>query len=178
VRRPVDLCAEPYANDHVEGESNRMTPEQLMARAIEMGRDGIHLKDARPFVALVVSQGEIIGEGRSQQKAVNDPTAHGEIVAIRDACKRLGTTDLSGCELYTTCEPCLLCVAAIFWAKISRMYYAQTQEGCERIGFSTKALVEEVTRPLSARKLPSRRILAAEADFLFEEWAASPHFQP
>jgi guanine deaminase len=155
-----------------------MTPEQIIARAIEMGRNGLHVKGARPFAALVVLEGEIVGEGRSQQMAFNDPTAHGEIVAIRDACKRLGTIDLSGCELYTTCEPCLLCVSAIWWAKISRMYYAQTQHGCERIGFSTKELVDEVTRPLQARKLPSKRILAEEADILFEEWAASPHFKP
>jgi guanine deaminase len=140
-----------------------------MARAIEMGRNGLHAKGARPFAALVVLDGEIVGEGRSQQMAVNEPTAHGEIVAIRDACKRLGTIDLSGCELYTTCEPCLLCVSAIWWAKISRMYYAQTQEGCERIGFSTKEFVEEVTRPLLARKLPSKRILAEEANVLFAQ---------
>jgi|ERR1700691_2727549 guanine deaminase len=155
-----------------------MTPEQIMACAIETGRNGLHLKGARPFVALIVLDGEIVGEGRSQQMAVNDPTAHGEIVAIRDACKRLGTIDLSGCELYTTCEPCLLCVSAIWWAKISRMYYAHTQEDCERIGFSTKELVDEVTRPLMARKLPSKRILAEEANILFKEWAASPHFKP
>jgi guanine deaminase len=155
-----------------------MTPEQIMACAIGMGRDGLHVKGARPFVALIVLEGEIVGKGRSQQMAVNDPTAHGEIVAIRDACKRLGTIDLSGCELYTTCEPCLLCVSAIWWAKISRMYYAHTQEDCEHIGFSTKELVDEVTRPLMARKLPSKRILAEEANVLFKEWAASPHFKP
>ena len=119
-----------------------------------------------------------VGEGRSQQKTLYDPTAHGEIVAIRDACKRLGTTDLSGCEIYTTCEPCLLCVSAIWWAKISKMYYAYTQEECERIGFSTKALVDEVTRPLAARKLPAERICAEEANMLFAEWAASPRFEP
>lgn len=155
-----------------------MTPEEIMARAIEMGRSGINEKGARPFAALIVKQGEIVGEGRSQQRAANDPTAHGEIVAIRDACKRLGTIDLSGCELYTTCEPCLLCVSAIWWAKISRMYYAHSQEDCERIGFSTKALVDEVTRPLASRKLPAKRILAKEAEVLFQEWAASPNFKP
>jgi guanine deaminase len=155
-----------------------MTPDQIMTRAIETARNELHLKGARPFVALIVLDGEIVGEGRSQQRDAYDPTAHGEIVAIRDACKRLRSIDLTGCELYTTCEPCLLCVSAIWWAKISRMYYAQTQEGCEQIGFSTKELVEEATRPLAARKLPSRRILAEEADTLFKEWAASPHFQP
>src|SRR5262245_59647790 len=93
-----------------------MTPEEFMARAIEIGREGLHEKHARPFAALIVKQGQIVGEGRSLQRALNDPTAHGEIVAIRDACKRLGTTDLSGCEIYTTCEPCLLCVSAIWWA--------------------------------------------------------------
>jgi guanine deaminase len=155
-----------------------MTPEKFMAHAIEIGRAGLHTKDARPFAAVVVRQGKIIGEGRSQQKTLLDPTAHGEIVAIRDACRRLGTTDLSGCELYTTCEPCLLCVAAIWWAKISKMYYAYTQEDCERIGFSTKALIDEVRRPPASRKLPSERICVAEAEMLFQEWAASPNFEP
>jgi guanine deaminase len=155
-----------------------MTPEQIMARAIEMGRHGLHERGARPFVAIIAKQGEIIGEGRSQQAALNDPTAHGEIVAIRDACKRLGTTDLSGSEIYTTCEPCLLCVCAIWWAKIGRMYYAHTQEDCERIGFSTKALVEEATRPLHLRKLPAKRILAEEAEILFQDWGKSPYFRP
>jgi len=155
-----------------------MTPEQIMARAIEMGRHGLDEKGARPFAALIVKQGEIVGEGRSQQTAFNDPTAHGEIVAIRDACKRLGTTDLSGSEIYTTCEPCLLCVSAIWWAKISRMYYAYTQQDCEKIGFSTKELVEEVARPLHLRKLPAKRILAEEAEILFQEWAKSPYFRP
>lgn len=149
-----------------------------MSRAIEMGRGALNEKNARPFVAVVVKQGEIVGEGRSQQIALSDPTAHGEILAIRDACKRLGTIDLTGCEIYTTCEPCLLCVSAIWWAKISRMYYAHTQQDCERIGFSTKELVEEVTRPLSRRKLPAKRILAEEAKILFEEWASSPNFKP
>jgi guanine deaminase len=155
-----------------------MTPEKFMARAIEIGREGLREKHARPFAALIVKQGQIVGAGRSLQRALNDPTAHGEIVAIRDACKRLGTTDLSGCEIYTTCEPCLLCVSAIWWAKISKMYYAHTQEECERIGFSTKGLVDEVTRPLASRKLPAERICAEEANKLFEEWAASPHFKP
>src|SRR6185312_8671147 len=155
-----------------------MTPEQIMARAIEMGGRDLNQKGARPFAAIIARQGEIVGEGRSQQLALNDPTAHGEILAIRDACKRLGTIDLTGCEIYTTCEPCLLCVSAIWWSKISRMYYAHTQEDCERIGFSTKGLVEEVTRPLHRRKLPAKRILAEEANILFEEWAASPHFKP
>ena len=155
-----------------------MTPEQFMARAIELGRAGLHAEDGRPFAAVIVKEGEIVGEGRSQQKTLYDPTAHGEIVAIRDACRRLGTTNLGGCEIYTTCEPCLLCVSAIWWAKISKMYYAYTQEECERIGFSTKALVDEVTRPLAARKLPAERICAEEANILFAQWAASPRFEP
>jgi tRNA(Arg) A34 adenosine deaminase TadA len=155
-----------------------MTPEQIMTRAIDMARKRLSDKDARPFVALVVKNGEVIGEGRSQQIALNDPTAHGEILAIRDACKRLGTTDLSGAEIYTTCEPCLMCVSAIWWAKISRMYYAQTQEDCEKIGFSTKELMAEVGRPLPLRKLPATRILAKEAEALFQEWASSPRFRP
>jgi tRNA(Arg) A34 adenosine deaminase TadA len=155
-----------------------MTPEQFMARAIELGRAGLHAQDGRPFAAVIVKEGEIVGEGRSQQKTLHDPTAHGEIVAIRDACRRLSTTDLSGCEIYTTCEPCLLCVSAIFWAKISKMYYAYMQEECEPIGFSTKALVDEVTRPLAARKLPAERICAEEANILFAQWAASPRFEP
>lgn len=155
-----------------------MIPEEFMARAIELGRAGLRAKDGRPFAAVIVKQGQIVGEGRSQQKTLHDPTAHGEVVAIRDACKRLGTTDLSGCEIYTTCEPCLLCVSAIWWAKISKMYYAYTQDDCERIGFSTRALMDEVRRPLAARAMPAERICAQEANALFAEWADSPNFEP
>ncbi len=100
-----------------------MSPDKFMARAIEFGRAGLHAKNGRPFAAVIVKEGTIVGEGRSQQTTLHDPTARGEIVAIRDACKRLGTTDLNGCEIYTTWEPCLLCVSAIWWAKISKMYY-------------------------------------------------------
>jgi len=146
-----------------------MSPEQLMMRAIEMSRGALARKGSRPFAALIVKDGQIVGEGLSESTHV-DPTAHGEILAIRDACRRLGSTDLSGHEIYTSCEPCPLCVAAIWWAKLDRLYYANTLDDCERIGISTRDLVDEVSKPIGARKLPSKRILAAEAHKVFDEW--------
>ena len=148
-----------------------MSPEQLMRRAIELSRKSLSQKQSRPFGALIAKDGVIVGEGTSESAFV-DPTAHGEILAIRDACRRLGSTDLSGHEIYTSCEPCPLCVAAIWWSKLDRLYYANTLDDCERIGISTRDLVEEIRKPIEARRLPSQRILAAEARQVFDDWRA------
>ncbi|MBV8538588.1 MAG: nucleoside deaminase [Alphaproteobacteria bacterium] len=148
-----------------------MSPEQLMRRAIELSRKSLSQKQSRPFGALIAKDGVIVGEGASESAFV-DPTAHGEILAIRDACRRLGSTDLSGHEIYTSCEPCPLCVAAIWWSKLDRLYYANTLDDCERIGISTRDLVEEIRKPIEARRLPSQRILAAEARQVFDDWRA------
>lgn len=154
------------------------TPEDFMRHAIEEAKTGVGQKGYRPFAALIVKGGQIVGQAISKSRSGNDPTAHGEVLAIREACNRLGTRSLEGCELYTTCEPCPLCVSAIWYAKINRIYYAYTLADCEKIGISTAELVDELRHPISQRKMPSKRILAREAHELFEAWASAPNFEP
>lgn len=153
-----------------------MTPKEIMARAIEISRSEMRARGYRPFAAIIARNGEIVAEGCNDSVESHDPTAHGEVVAIRNATRKLGTDDLSGCEIYTTCEPCSLCVAAIWWAKLDRMYYANTLEDCARLGIGTDELVSEVSLPIAKRKLPTERILAAEAHAVFDEWVTLPTF--
>jgi guanine deaminase len=152
----------------------RMSTREIMAYAIEISRREMREKGLSPFAAVIVKDGEIVGEGCNDTAITHDPTAHGEVVAIRDATRRLGTADLAGCEIYTTCEPCSLCVAAIWWAKLDKMYYANSLEDCAALGIDCAPLVDEVSKPVAERKLPVERILAAEAHKVFEEWAVPP----
>jgi guanine deaminase len=154
------------------------TPEEFMRLAFERGREGIGAVGHRPFACLIVRDGVIVGDAVSASKNGVDPTAHGEVLAIRDACQRLGTRDLSGCDLYTTCEPCPLCVSAIWYAKISRMYYSYTLEDCETLGIGTRELVEELQHPVQERKLPAQQLLVDEGRRLFDEWRRAPNFMP
>jgi guanine deaminase len=154
------------------------TPEDFMRLAFEKGRKGIGLAAHRPFACLIVREGKIVGEAVSASRSGNDPTAHGEVLAIRDACDRLATRDLSDCELYTTCEPCPLCVSAIWYAKIKQLYYSYTLEDCEAIGISTRELVQELQCPIQTRKLPSTQLLVAEGKKLFDDWRQAPNFVP
>jgi guanine deaminase len=154
-----------------------MTPDELMKKAIEMSRNAVTNAGHRPFAALIVKDGEIVGEGLNDTPSSHDPTAHGEVLAIRDATRRLGTEDLSGCEIYTTCEPCSLCVAAIWWARIDKMYYAATLDDCEEIGIGVDGLVEEISRPVSGRTLPAERILGEDARAVLNEWMKSSAYR-
>ena len=153
-----------------------MTPNEIMARAIALSRSEMREKGYRPFAAIIARNGEIVAEGCNDSVATFDPTAHGEVVAIRNATRKLKTDDLSGHEIYTTCEPCSLCVAAIYWAKLDKMYYANTLEDCAKIGTDCDPLVSEVSKPIAERKLPSERILAEEAHTVFDEWVTLPSF--
>ena len=154
------------------------TPEDFMRLAFERGRDGYRSGGASPFACLIVRDGEIVGEAVSASRTSNDPTAHGEVMAIRDACERLATRDLSGCDLYTTCEPCPLCVSAIWYARVSRLYYSYTLEDCEAIGISTQELVEDLRHPIQDRKLPSKQLLVEDGKQLFDDWRKAPNFIP
>lgn len=154
------------------------TPEDFMRLAFELGRHGIGQRGHRPFACLIVRNGDIIGQAVSTSRSGNDPTAHGEVLAIRDACGRLGTRDLSGCDLYTTCEPCPLCVSAIWYAKISRLFYSYTLDDCESIGISTRPLIEELQHPIQERKLPAQQLLVVEGKKLFDDWRQAPNFLP
>lgn len=152
------------------------TPEDFMRRAIQLSREKMRADASAPFACVIVRNGEIVGEGVNNVVNNHDATSHGEVEAIRDAGRRLKSWDLSGCDLYTTCEPCEMCVSAMFWAKISRMYYANTLKDCEELGFNLEPLRTMVRSEVESRTLPAQRVLPGEARAVLDEWAASPAF--
>jgi len=143
--------------------------EMFMRRAVALSCQGV-AEGGGPFGAVVVRDGVIIGEGRNNVIPGADPTLHAEIVAIRAACAALGTHDLSGAVLYTSCEPCPMCLAATWWARISEVVYGNDRVDAAAIGFDDAAIYEEVSRPLHARALPIRRLLGEEAISAFRLW--------
>ncbi|GAA5481233.1 nucleoside deaminase [Haloferula sargassicola] len=148
--------------------------EGFMRRAIELARQGMNSGSGGPFGAVVVREGEIIGEGWNQVVGSHDPTAHGEVVAIRDACSRLGDFSLAGAEIYTTGQPCPMCLGAIHWARISRIYFGFGIADAATIGFDDREFFEEFTKPENERKVAATPLLTAEALQLIAEYAALP----
>jgi tRNA(Arg) A34 adenosine deaminase TadA len=135
----------------------------LSVRMMRRGRGG-------PFGAVVVQGDELIARGWNQVTSMNDPTAHAEVVAIRRACRRLGTFQLNDCDLYASCEPCPMCLSAIYWARIRKVYYGATRQDAARIDFDDEWIYREVARPVARRKLKMGQLLRAEALVAFEEW--------
>jgi tRNA(Arg) A34 adenosine deaminase TadA len=140
----------------------------FMRRAIALSREGA-AKGGAPFGAVIVRDGKIVGEGWNTVASDLDPTAHGEVVAIRDACKRLSTIDLSGCDIYTSCEPCSMCVATIWWAKLDRIYYANALDDTRQY-FALGELLRDVGQPIGKRSTPAEQLLPAEAFAAIKEW--------
>ena len=149
-------------------------PESFMKRAIELARKGMHGGDGGPFGAVVVRNGEIVGEGWNRVVGTNDPTAHGEITAIRDACSRLGTFSLEGCEIHTTGQPCPMCLGAIHWARIGRIYYGFRIEDAAAIGFDDREFFRQMALPPMERMIPSEEICREESLELAAEYANLP----
>jgi guanine deaminase len=142
----------------------------FMARAIQLSIDNVNLGRGGPFGAVVVKNGAIIAEGANQVTSTNDPTAHAEVVAIREACKKLGVFDLEGCEIYTSCEPCPMCLGAIYWARMSRVYFANADADASRIGFDDSMIYRELAQPHSERKIPMIQMMREEALAAFRAW--------
>jgi tRNA(Arg) A34 adenosine deaminase TadA len=152
-------------------------PEQqkeFMRRAIELSREKMNANAGGPFGAVIVKDGKIISEGWNQVTSGHDPTAHAEVVAIRSACKALNTFSLKGCEIYTSCEPCPMCLSAIYWAHLDRIYYANSRNDAAVIGFDDDFLYQEIPLPESKRTKKSHRLLSDEAWEVFEEWTKKP----
>jgi guanine deaminase len=147
-----------------------MKEDQFMKRAIELSMRGVQSGQGGPFGCVIVKEGEIIGEGNNQVTFLNDPTAHAEMVAIRNACKNLNTFQLDGCEIYTSCEPCPMCLGAIYWARPAKVYYANTRTDAAEIGFDDSMIYEEINVPLENRKIPMIPFGRQEAIKVFEEW--------
>ncbi|BCX48343.1 hypothetical protein HAHE_22510 [Haloferula helveola] len=146
----------------------------FMRRAIELARQGMRAGDGGPFGAVVVRNGEIIGEGWNRVIATHDPTAHGEIGAIRDACSRIGDFSLAGCEIHTTGQPCPMCLGAIHWARISRIYYGFRIEDAATAGFHDADFFEEFSKAPSERRIPSTTLLSEDAGRLLAEYVELP----
>jgi guanine deaminase len=144
----------------------------FMREAIRVSIQMMRRGKGGPFGAIVVRKGKIIGKGWNQVTSTNDPTAHAEIVAIREACRRLKTFRLDDCELYTSCEPCPMCLSAIYWARFKKVFYANTRRDAADIDFDDDFIYTEVSRPISERKLVMKQIMRKEALAAFEEWQA------
>jgi len=149
-------------------------PQSFMRRAIELSRIHMEAGEGGPFGAVVVKDGAILGEGWNRVTTTCDPTAHAEVVAIRAACNHLGTFSLKGCEIYTSCEPCPMCLAAIYWARLDRIWYANTQADAAAIQFDDEWLYREVALPIPDRSLPTKGLLRDEALAVFRALDTKP----
>jgi tRNA(Arg) A34 adenosine deaminase TadA len=144
--------------------------KRFMQHAIALSRKGMEAGDGGPFGAIVVKGDEIVGEGWNQVLHATDPTAHAEVVAIRQACQRLGTFQLTDCEIYTSCEPCPMCLGAIYWARPQRVYYANTKEDAAAIEFDDSFIYQELEKPHDQKKIPLIAMPEKEALEVFNDW--------
>jgi guanine deaminase len=148
-----------------------MSQEQFMREAIRLAEQGLRGGHGGPFGCVIVCRGEVVGRGHNRVTSTCDPTAHAEIVAIRDACQTLATFHLEECDLYTSCEPCPMCLAAIYWARIPRVWYANTRADAAAIGFDDDLIYSQIALPLEHRHVAMRPLLRDEAQAVFREWA-------
>ena len=142
---------------------------EFMNRAIELSLESVN-KGGGPFGCVIVKDEKIVSEGSNKVTTTNDPTAHGEIVAIREACKKLNNFNLNGSELYSSCEPCPMCLSAIYWARIDRIYYANTRKDAQKIDFSDSMIYEELNKTIKDRKIPMHQMMREEAIKALEMW--------
>jgi tRNA(Arg) A34 adenosine deaminase TadA len=144
----------------------------FLRRAVELATQNVVAGTGGPFAALIVRDGEVIAEAANSVTTTNDPTAHGEINAIRKACAALGTFSLAGCEIYSSCEPCPMCLAAIYWARLGAIYYGSDQQDAAKAGFDDAFLYEEIGKDKAERQIASEQMLQEEAWAAFAAWIA------
>lgn len=149
-----------------------MNDDDFLRQTFQLAREGMTTNQGGPFGSLVVRDGEIVGRGFNQVTSTNDPTAHAEVVAVRDACRNLGTFQLEGCTLYASCEPCPMCLGAIYWARPSRIVYGAFHSDAAGAGFDDQFIYEELDKPREDRKIPMQQRLRDEANAVFKEWEA------
>ena len=145
--------------------------EKFMQEAIDLSETGMRNNEGGPFGCVIVKDDKIIGRGNNQVITTNDPTAHAEIVAIREACDTLNTFLLEGCEVFTSCEPCPMCLAAIYWARADKIYFANTRKDAAEIGFDDSTIYEEINRDLKDRNIPMINFGREAAQKIFKEWS-------
>lgn len=150
----------------------------FMTRAIQISIENVRSGRGGPFGAVIVREGKIIAEAANSVAACNDPTAHAEILAIREACAKLRDFQLTGCQIYCSCEPCPMCLGAIYWARPERVYFANTAEDAAKIGFDDSVIYREIVRPHDERRIPMVQVMREDALKVFSEWAKSPNKTP
>jgi len=150
------------------------SPEYYMREAIRLSKENVEKGSGGPFAAVIVKDGVIVASGVNLVTTNNDPTAHAEVVAIREACATLKSYQLENCEIYCSCEPCPMCLAAIYWARISKIYFANTKEDAAAIDFDDQFIYNEIDLPIEDRKLPTTQLLREEALEAFSKWENSP----
>jgi guanine deaminase len=147
-----------------------MKPEDFMARAVALAMENVRQGNGGPFAAIIVKDGRVIAEGANHVTTQNDPTAHAEIVAIRRACQQLGSFQLTGCELYTTCEPCPMCLGAIYWARPDRVFFASDRYDAAAAGFDDQFIYDEINKPIIARKIQFQKLNSDASNEIFRAW--------
>ena len=148
-----------------------MEDQKYISEAIALARTGMNANDGGPFGAVIVNkEGEVIGRGNNKVTSTNDPTAHAEVVAIRDACKNIENFQLDGCTIYTSCEPCPMCLGAIYWARPARIVYGCSREDAADIGFDDNHIYKEISLPISEREIPTSQVSRDEAFTVFQDW--------
>ena len=148
-----------------------MDHKQYMQEAVTAALKGMQNNEGGPFGCVIVKDGKIIGKGNNKVTSTNDPTAHAEVTAIRDACKNLGSFQLEGCTIYTSCEPCPMCLGAIYWARPEKVYYGSTKTDAAHIGFDDDFIYEELKLPYADRSIPFEQLAPEVAIIPFQEWA-------
>ncbi len=144
----------------------------FLKRAIQLAEEGMDKGSGGPFGAVIVKKGEIIAESSNKVTSTNDPTAHAEVAAIREACEKLGNFQLEDCILYTSCEPCPMCLGAIYWARPNKVYYALSREDAARIGFDDQFVYDEIALDMNDRKIPFINMMREEGLPIFQKWEA------
>jgi guanine deaminase len=147
----------------------------FMARAIQLSIENVHSGRGGPFGAVIVKDGATVAEGANQVTSTQDPTAHAEMLAIRGACAKLGVFELPGCEIYTSCEPCPMCLGAIYWARLSRVYFANAAADAASIGFDDSLIYREIALPLAQRAIPMSQMMREQALAAFRAWQEKPN---
>ena len=147
---------------------------EFMRHAVRLSAERMRDGDGGPFGAVIVKDGRVVAEGWNRVTSTNDPTAHAEVTAIRRACEVLGTFSLKGCEIYTSCEPCPMCLAAIYWARLDRVTFANSRRDAAAIGFDDEHIYGEVSKPIEHRLIPTVQLKSPEAAAVFAEWKAKP----
>ncbi len=150
--------------------NNEKSQKDFVHEVIRLSIESVRSGNGGPFAALIVKDGVILSKGTNLVTTSNDCTAHAEIVAIREACKTLGSFRLDGCELYASCEPCPMCLGAIYWSRLSRIFYAGTREDATRAGFDDSIIYSELTKSIDKRKIPTVQMLREESLAAFDEW--------